>query len=286
MRNKFIIPTKLALFAAFLLCCAPTLRAQSASNPSTAPASEGSIVNGKDKLPTNYDNTINMAATRETNAFKVFQAIPDSAFDKKVKAGDDFIRKFSTSPYLPYVYSILTVTYIQNGQPQKGFQAGERALALQPNDVHTMVNLAQAMARLYNPSEPDAAQKLDKAEQYARKAIEISPTLRKPDAATDQEFAAQNDKNLAMAHSTLGLIDIRRAKYAEAVPELQEAVRLDAAGDPTNLYLLGVANQNSSHFAEALDAFNKCAATAAANLQPACREGAAQAEKRLASAAR
>ena len=275
---------KVVPLATLLFCATPALLAQTGATPGqsnpSSPGSNGSIVQGKDTSPLNSMTTMNMAATRETNAFQVFQAIPDSQFDKKIKSGDEFIKKFSTSSYLPSVYSILAVTYIQNGQPQKGFAAGEKALALRPDDVRTLANLAQAMARLYKAGDPDGPQQLQKAENYAEQCIQITPTLLKPGNITDQQFAEQTNKNLAMAHGALGLINIHHGKFAEAIPELQQAVKLDEGKDATNLYLLGVASQNSANYSEALDAFNKCAA-APGNLQKPCQDAAAEAQKRL-----
>jgi hypothetical protein len=54
-----------------------------------------------------------MVPGRGTNACQVFPSLPASQFDKKITSGDEFIEKFA-------VYSILAVTYIQNGQPHKG----------------------------------------------------------------------------------------------------------------------------------------------------------------------
>lgn len=268
--------------SAILLIFGPGLFAQSGQGMGNTGGGEGSKSSGKDNSPLDYDTAVNTSNPRENNAYKHFQALPDSDFAKKVKVGEEFIQKFPDSVYLPEVYSTLTVLYIEGGQPEKGFADGEKALALKPNDVRTMANLSQAMARLDNPSDPNAAQKLQKAEQYAQKCIQITPTLPKPAGVSDQDFAAAKDKTLAMAHSALGLVSIRRANYAEAIPDLQEAVRLDGGKDVTNLYLLGVANANSSHYGEAVDAFTKCAATPG-NLQKACRDGAADAQKQVAA---
>jgi tetratricopeptide (TPR) repeat protein len=268
---------------AILLLAASPLFAQTGSTPGqsnpSSPGANGSIVAGKDTSPLNAETVMNNAATREADAFKTFQAIPDSQFDKKVKVGEEFLRKYSNSQLVPFVYSILSVTYIQGGQPEKGFADGEKALALRPNDTRTLANLAQSMARLNNA---DISQGPEKAEQYAKRCIEVTPTLQKPLNVGDQDWAADNNKNLAMAHSALGTVNIRRANYAEAIPDLQEAIRLDGGKDSTNYYLLGVASENASHYAEAADAFSKCAApTAPANLQPTCRDGAAQAKSHL-----
>ena len=213
---------------------------------------------------------------REVKAFKAFDAIPISDVDKKVKAAQDFIKKFPNSPFLPDVYANLSVTYIQSNQQDKGLAAGEQALALNPNDTRTMANLAQALARQSKPTDADT----QKAEQYAQKAIQLIPALPKPEGVTQQDFAAADSQTLAEAHSALGTLKIRRGQYAQAISDLQEAVRLDTTKDVTNFYLLAVANDYSSHFAEAVDAYTKCAAFPG-NLQKPCQDGAAEAQKHV-----
>src|SRR5256885_6951690 len=43
------------------------------------------------------------------------------------------------------------------------------------------------------------------------------------------------------------------------LPELEQAVKIDPNPDPVNYYLLGMANKMTSHFDDAVAAFNKCA---------------------------
>jgi tetratricopeptide (TPR) repeat protein len=91
--------------------------------------------------------------------------------------------------------------------------------------------------------------------------------------------AAKNE-TLTMAHSGLGLVYLRRGKFSDAIPELEQSVKIDPnpAPDPVNLYLLGMANVKASHFDEAAIAFNKCAALAG-SLQNTCKTGAEEAKK-------
>jgi uncharacterized membrane protein len=62
--------------------------------------------------------------------------------------------------------------------------------------------------------------------------------------------------------------------------ELEQAISLGSNEDPTDLYLLGVANQNSGHSDKAVAAFEKCVAVKS-NPQPTCASGAEQAKKSL-----
>ncbi|PYT52436.1 MAG: hypothetical protein DMG43_11740, partial [Acidobacteria bacterium] len=65
---------------------------------------------------------------------------------------------------------------------------------------------------------------------------------------TDEAFDKAKNQTLASAHSGLGLVYVRRGKFAEAIPELEQSVKLDPSPDPVNFYLLGMANQKASHF--------------------------------------
>jgi tetratricopeptide (TPR) repeat protein len=151
---------------------------------------------------------------------------------------------------------------------------------MNPNDAPVLAVMAQALARTYNAKAPDAAQQLDKAEKYSKRAIEITPTLPKPENLTDEAFNNAKKDTLVMAHSGLGLVYIREGKFSEAVPELEQSVKEDTHPDPdpVNYYLLGLADKQTSHFEAAAAAFSKCAALQS-SLQAACKASAEDAKK-------
>lgn len=198
----------------------------------------------------------------EDAAFKAFQGVPSTDSNKKIELGEAFLQKYPESRYKSNVYGALAYAYVQAGQVQKMQEYGEKEIALVPNDVSTLALLGQTLPRSIRSSTPpaEAAQLLAKAEQYSKRAIEITPTLTKPANLTDEAFASAKNTTLAMAHGGLGLVYVRRGKNAEAITELDEAVKIDPNPDPVNYYLLGMANKGTSHFDEAIAAFNKCAA--------------------------
>jgi hypothetical protein len=55
-------------------------------------------------------------------------------------------------------------------------------------------------------------------------------------------------------------------------------VKLVPDPDPVNYYLLGIANEKTSHFDDAVAAYTKCAAIPS-SLQQACNSNAAAAKK-------
>ena len=212
-------------------------------------------------------------------AFQHFQSMPETDAAKKAQSGEDFLNKFPTSGYAMYVDQYLAVAYIQSGQVDKGLTTGEKAIQLNPQDFRTMAVMGQTIARTLNDATPDAAGKLEKAEGYAKNAVAGVATWVKPDSMPDANFTALKNEVLTMGHATLGLVALHKKNFEEAIPELQQAVDLGANSDPTNFYLLGVANENSAHYDKAAAAFEKCAAVKGTNLTGTCASLQDQAKK-------
>jgi tetratricopeptide (TPR) repeat protein len=198
----------------------------------------------------------------EEAAYKALYDGRSGSPETQVQLGEEFVTKFPQSHYLMGVYSQLTSAYFAEGQEDKMFVAGTKALELNPDNVDVLALLAMAMPRRVKSTTPDAQQQYQKAETYARHAIELIPNLTKPDAVDDATFEkAKNDK-LSMAHSGLGLIDIQLyKKYEDARTELTQAVQLASNPDPVDYYLLGNADVQASYYNDAVAAYEKCAAS-------------------------
>jgi tetratricopeptide (TPR) repeat protein len=248
------------------------------SSQSTPPAQQPS---DKDKANTlTLDAPAPPVNPEEDAAFKAFDAMPLTDGDKRIKAGEEFVQKYPQSRYLPPVYSVLVKLYLQANEIQKMQDVGEKDVALAPNDVQTLAILGQTLPRAWNPKMPNAAAQLDKAEKFAKSAIELTPTIPKPDGLTDEKFATAKNQTLAMAHGGLGLVYFRRGKYAEAIPEFEESAKVDPdpQPDPVIYYVLGIAEEKTSHFDGAVAAFTKCASIPG-SLQPTCKSGVDEAKK-------
>src|SRR3984957_8391481 len=179
----------------------------------------------------------------------------------EIPVGEDFITKFPTSRYVGGVYGMLTTAYYSTGNTDKMFAAGAKALELNPDNVDVLALLSMAIPRRVKANTPDGPQQLQKAEVYAHHAIELIPSLTKPETVDDATFEkAKNDK-LALCHSGLGLLAIDHQKYDDARTELTQAVALATSPDPVDYYLLGNADAQASYMNGAIAAYDKCAAT-------------------------
>ena len=255
-------------------------RAQTAQNPPSSQSQTAQQPAAKKETGSSLDMPAAPVNAEETAALKSFQEVPNADSAKKIAAGEDFLKKYPESQYRPAVYSALTMEYLRTGNSQKAFEVGEKEVALKPDDVQTLALLGQTIPRAINANTAEPEKQLEKAESYSKRAIEVTPTVPKPEGMPDQTFVAAKNATLAMAHSGLGLVYFRRGKFNDAIPELEQSVKIDPnpTPDPVNLYVLGMSNQKASHFDEAAAAFNKCAAIAG-GLQTACKTGADESKK-------
>lgn len=214
---------------------------------------------------------------KEEKAYKAIFEGRGSDVSKEIQLCEDFTKKFPQSPYLPSVYAQLTTAYMNLGQEQKMFEAGQKALELDPNNVDILSLMAMAMPRRIKAGSPDAGAQRQKAEEYAKKAIELIPNLTKPKDIDDVTFEQAKKNKLAMAHSGLGLVEFQQQKYDDARNDLTQAVTLASNPDPVDYYLLGSADVQASYYNDAVTAFEKCAASSPA-LAPQCKARAAAAK--------
>jgi tetratricopeptide (TPR) repeat protein len=268
-------------FAGLLLLGCVGASAQSGSGQSGQSAPPAQQQTDKDKANTlTLDTPAPPVNAEEDAAFKAFDSIPIADGTKKIQAGEAFVQKYPQSRYLAPVYSNLVKVYLAANEIQKMQEAGEKDVALAPNDVQTLAILGQTLPRAWNSGMPNAAQQLDKAEKFSKSAIELTPTVPKPDGLSDAQFTLAKNQTLAMAHGGLGLVYFRRGKYDAAIPEFEESTKVDPnpEADPVTFYVLAIADEKTSHFDAAVAAFTKCASIPG-SLQPTCKSGAEEAKK-------
>jgi tetratricopeptide (TPR) repeat protein len=271
------------LSVAFALAC---LLGLVFSGPEVASAQGSSSQSGQEPASQSGSQSAPAAApamTEEDTAAKAFQTMPVTSapeLEKKIAAGEEFLKKYPESRYRSAVYSSLAFNYLQDGKAEKAMEIGDKEVALKPDDVQTLALLSQTITRSMNSSTPEPDKQLTKAEGYAKRAIEVTPTLPKPEGVADQNFIVAKNATLSMAHSGLGLVYFRRQKYSDAIPELEQSIKIDPnpSPDPVNLYLLGMADQKASRFDDAAMVFSKCAVIPG-QLQAACKNGTDEAKK-------
>jgi tetratricopeptide (TPR) repeat protein len=196
----------------------------------------------------------------ELNAYKAIYAVRAGDPNKITELGEAFVVKFPDSVYAGAVYSEMTSAYLQTNQTDKMLVAGAKALDKNPDNVDVLPIMAWAIPRKTNPAAADGADQIKKAQAWAHHGIDLITTMPKPAEMDDASFSkAKNDK-LALCHDGLGVSAVKTGKFDEAITELTQSLQLSSTPDPVDYYLLGVADEQGSHFTDAIAAFTKCSA--------------------------
>lgn len=275
MKNYLQLAT--FIFAGGILLSAPCISAQGTQQAPPTLNPDKKQDKPAEVTPLTLDNAPPVSA-EEDATIQAFRAAPLTDWTKKDQLGEEFLQKYPQSRYRPEVYTMLLRGYSSLGQIDKMEIVGDKEIELNPNDAQTLAIMGSTLPRVMNASTLEPQKRLAKAEQYSKKALEVLPTLVKPEGLSDTDFLKAKDQTAALAYSGLGLVAVRRSKFAEAIPNFEQAVKLDPFPDPVNFYLLGIANEKTSHFEDAANAFTKCAAVPG-GLQATCKSGIDEAKK-------
>lgn len=197
----------------------------------------------------------------EEKAYKAFYDLPKNKPQAVVASGTDFVKKFPDSHYNGAVYARLTNAYRELGDDTKMFDAGKKALEVNPNNVDVLSILAYSIPRRIDPNDLDSRQQLQDAETYAKRAISLIPTMVKPANLTDEQFTTAKNTELASCHSGLGLVYYYQHNLNGMVTELEQAVKLDPQPDPTDQFLLGFAYAQVGRYSDAIAPLQACSST-------------------------
>jgi len=281
-RSSKLIRMVLFLAASLLGSAAAFGQGTPAQQPQQPSPSPGLAPSDKSSTPQAAPLTLDSAPppvnAEEEAAIKTFRDVKVGDAAQKDQLAEAFLQKYPESRYRAEIYSWQVKSYFNKGQVDKMEEAGDKELALVPNDPQTLAIIGSTLPRAMNASTPGPQKRLAKSEQYCQKALDLLPTIPKPENLTDEVFQSMKNQVSAMAYSGLGLVAFRRGKYADAISNFEQSVKLDTQPDPVNYYLLGVSNEKTSHFEDAVAAFTKCAAVPG-GLQATCTQNIEEAKK-------
>ncbi len=222
----------------------------------------------------------------EEDAYKKFfdlRGPGDAIANQQIALGEDFLKKFPESRYLESVYSRLMQDYLTVSKEKEMMAAGDKTLALNPDNVDALALMAMVLGRRVNPESLDAEQKLTKAETYAKKGIALIPTLIKPESLTDEDFTKAKNEKLSLCHSGLGFVYYFRGKWLDSAAELAEATKSSSSPDPADFLVMGIDYEQAKKYDDASAAYGKCGEITW-QMQAGCKQRQANAKK-LATAA-
>jgi tetratricopeptide (TPR) repeat protein len=218
---------------------------------------------------------------KEQAAYDAFYRTAADNADKKIQMGNAFLAKYPSSIFDEAVDAGLVNAYYAKQDWKDFYVTADKALALKPDDVDVLTTEGWVIPHFYNPQDANADEQLNKAESLEKHAMQVMATMPKPASLTEAQFAASKAEKAGQAHSALGLVYFRRDDYANSAAELQLAMQNNPSPDQTDLYVLGLDDQNLNRFSEASAAFGRCA-QAAGNLSDRCKQSSDEAKQQAA----
>jgi tetratricopeptide (TPR) repeat protein len=170
--------------------------------------------------------------------FQLLQREPDAK--KRVQWLDRFVQAYTESPNAGKTNLQYFLAYQALNDTAKASEYGEKAVAAAPNSLEILNAVADYYATTLQTN-------LEKAEEYAKKVVELAPAA-KPEGMPEDQLKAYRDNHLGLAHATLGYVDFVRGskahKVAPAIQEFKAAVDLlgaNPAYQGRTLFYLGYA---------------------------------------------
>jgi len=151
--------------------------------------------------------------------YAFFQLLPRlSDANKQIEVMDKFAKAFPEAETTDAAQLDLANfnAYLMANKLDKAFEYGEKTIVADPNNLAVRNRLAYLYAVISRTN-------LDKAGDYARKALELAQAAKKPDGVPEDAFKKDMDSQLGMAHITLGYIAfLNGAKTKKVGPAIQE----------------------------------------------------------------
>jgi tetratricopeptide (TPR) repeat protein len=159
----------------------------------------------------------------------------------KIQRIDAFITHYPASDFQGIVYHYLMLAYQEMGDLQGVIENGEKALKFQPDNLNTLLTLADAIPNGVSGNGPDDTRRLAQAEGYARRIFEGIELTKLPRSVPRQRWQTLSREMEASAHESLGHIASKRSDWREAITQFEKAVALNPSPRGRQFYRLGVA---------------------------------------------
>jgi tetratricopeptide (TPR) repeat protein len=183
------------------------------------------------------------------------------------KAANEFAAKYPDSELKSFLFSKAMHEYQNENNPNKMLSMGDKVLSLDPDNTIALVLTATVLSDNLTDGDPERSKKILTIKQNAARALETVNTSFAPPAGARPEQVAAYKKTLeSMAHSALGIMNLKVNDDPGAERELKLAAELNVTQpDPYIWYHLALAQDHQKKYMEALASVEKALKYAGAN---------------------
>lgn len=144
------------------------------------------------------------------------------------KAATDFASKYPQSELKEYLYSKAMHEYQNENNADKILAMGEKVLALDPDNSIALVLTATVLSDSLSDGDRNRDQKVAEIKKNSNHALEtIDSSFVPPPNATPEQIQAYKSTLQSMAHSALGIMELKTADDTGAEKDLRLATDLN-----------------------------------------------------------
>lgn len=223
--------------------------------PNPSPSTPSSTSQAPSPAPSGH-KVLQAKSQDEMKAYQDAMSKTDAA--QLEAAANAFAAKFPKSELQAALFVRAMNLYGQANNSEKVIELGRKAIAADPTNPVSLVQIGSALVEGTRETDMDRDQRLAEAAKDSQAAIDNIDQLMVPPEAPPERIAAVKASILTMAHDTLGMVDLNKKDAAGAEQEFLKAVDASKAQPEAVVFLrLSVAQDQLKKYPEALDSANK-----------------------------
>ncbi len=212
---------------------------------------------------------------QELEAIQAIQNAPDPT--SRIQACEDLAVKFPESEFKGFALQMATISAQMMDDYEKMMIYGDRTLEADPDNFVVMLAMANGLAQRTKKFDLDKEEKLSRATELATKALDIIDGAPRPNPqVTDEQWESAKNDFRAQAYEAMGIVELVREDYPEAVDAFKKAVDVGVMSNPATKVRLAAAYNQVGNPGEAIVTLDDVLAEA--DLHPQIRQ-IAQAER-------
>lgn len=206
--------------------------------------------------------------SEEAQAYNVLK--DERTPDKAIQEANDYAQKFPNSPILTYVYALEANAYQQKNDASGVVNYCEKSLHLDANNLMSLLMVASVLPQpqmMQNIEEAEKERRLNQAEGYDEKILELIDQLPKQQKESDADYQKRKNQAVSGVYSSLGMVHLQRSQMALQGPDMGELAKAEESyknaiaktdqPSPTDYYRLGEVYSTENKLDDAIGAFTK-----------------------------
>jgi tetratricopeptide (TPR) repeat protein len=224
-------------------------------SPSNAPSGSS----GNPQAPSSTAGGHKLLQAKSQDELKAYQDVTSKTDPAQMNAAADaFAAKYPSSELKAALFVRAMNLYGQANNSEKLIELGRKAIAADPTNSVSLVQVGTALVEGTRDTDMDRDQRLAEAAKDAQGAIDNISQLMVPPDATPERIAAVKASIITMAYDALGMVDLNKGDPAGAEQQFLKAVDASKAQPEAIIFLrLSVAQDKLKKYPEALDSASK-----------------------------